>query len=1044
VGWTAAAVVALVYLARLAMGRKDLLKVAPALLVATAVPLPFAPAFVLCAVGDFMLLDSRRFIGGLVGFLLAHLAFIAGFSGLPDAGVIPAPVLVGLLGTLAAGMVALLWPALDRGLRVAVPIYAAALATMAFGAARTGWVGALGGVIFVVSDAVLAYNRFRRPVPHAEPVVMTTYYAAILALGAAVGSAGPRALPVSLPPPTENRLDEDAEERANEGRKAWFEQLHRAPPDVDWRQVERENGLQQVRRRRRLALAPPSHDEAVPAWVERGSSNQAGRMHVARLTADQTQLYAGSSLGGVWRGWPDGSEWAPLADNLYGGAQWLEVLSPELEGDPDVMLVGTDGGLLHRSTDDGATWEVPEGADDLGTVRRMLMSSEGDQIVLVVAQLDSRYVLFRSADRGASFERVYSFGTSEGDIWMPRDGGSTLYMIDAGVLSTSADYGDTWAEVGDLGEGDVEYQLTGSEAGAPRLWAVAETSAGDVVYRSDDAGVTWSGVYTADDYWEELNASSIDADTFAYGGVNLHVTHDGGATFEEPNDWSEYYGDPENKLHADMMGLDVVWLGEGQETWFINCDGGIWRSADSLRTVQNLSLDGLRVSQYYSVLTSSADATHIAAGAQDQGYQVTLDHGEVEGVYAFEQAISGDYGHLTSPDGTHAWVIATYPGVLLADKAEDRARLFWMNYPRGETVYAWLPPLLAIPGTEADFFFGAESLWRYTFDGEAAWDAERWTAEDFVDEYYEFIGALAMSPLDSQRMWLATSYGDVFRSTDGGVTWAEPTADLPSANYYYGNALLPSGTDVDLVYLGGSGYDGPAVYRTTDGGETWEAWSDGLPYTLVYSLVEAPDGSGSVFAGTETSVYMREADGSAWVDVTTGAAPVTIYWSAEALTGENTVRFATYGRGIWDYQLDPEHTGCFPVQDWDADGADCESDCDDHDAARAPGNDDPCDGIDGDCDGTEEPDADGDGSFACVDCDDASAGVFPGAPEVCGDGVDQDCDGVDAVCEGDGAPVAGKPAPGGCGCAGGGPEAGALAGLALLALRRRRPRDIGD
>ncbi len=40
-------------------------------------------------------------------------------------------------------------------------------------------------------------------------------------------------------------------------------------------------------------------------------------------------------------------------------------------------------------------------------------------------------------------------------------------------------------------------------------------------------------------------------------------------------------------------------------------------------------------------------------------------------------------------------------------------------------------------------------------------------------------------------------------------------------------------------------------------------------------------------------------------------------------------------------------------------------------------------------------DADGDGFAVGVDCNDGSAAVYPGAPEVTGDGVDQDCNGFD-------------------------------------------------
>ena len=87
------------------------------------------------------------------------------------------------------------------------------------------------------------------------------------------------------------------------------------------------------------------------------------------------------------------------------------------------------------------------------------------------------------------------------------------------------------------------------------------------------------------------------------------------------------------------------------------------------------------------------------------------------------------------------------------------------------------------------------------------------------------------------------------------------------------------------------------------------------------------------------------------------------------------------------------------VLDSDEDGVPASEDCDDSDPAM-PADDADCDGVPAadDCDDSDASmpvdDADCDGVLTADDCDDSDPSVYPGAPEIWGDGVDQDCDGV--------------------------------------------------
>lgn len=134
--------------------------------------------------GDVALMwPQQGFLPGLVSFLVAHLAYLVAFSKVRRLAARPAAFAV--YAVVAGAMLVYLWPGVPAALRLPVLAYVVCLASMAAQAAvlwlegePRGGMLALGGALFVVSDALLAANKFAAPLPMSGLWILTTYWLA--------------------------------------------------------------------------------------------------------------------------------------------------------------------------------------------------------------------------------------------------------------------------------------------------------------------------------------------------------------------------------------------------------------------------------------------------------------------------------------------------------------------------------------------------------------------------------------------------------------------------------------------------------------------------------------------------------------------------------------------------------------------------------------------------------------------------------------------------------------------------------------------------
>ena len=133
-------------------------------------------------IGDvWLMLPDDRFVQGLISFLIAHIFYIAAFTTVGDN--LASPLLLIPMAVFAGGVFWYLRPALGKYL-MPVVVYMLVILVMGWQSFNRldveagGLAAVVGALLFMLSDSILAINRFRQHFHLAQLLILGTYFAA--------------------------------------------------------------------------------------------------------------------------------------------------------------------------------------------------------------------------------------------------------------------------------------------------------------------------------------------------------------------------------------------------------------------------------------------------------------------------------------------------------------------------------------------------------------------------------------------------------------------------------------------------------------------------------------------------------------------------------------------------------------------------------------------------------------------------------------------------------------------------------------------------
>jgi photosystem II stability/assembly factor-like uncharacterized protein len=439
---------------------------------------------------------------------------------------------------------------------------------------------------------------------------------------------------------------------------------------------------------------------------------------------------------------------------------------------------------------------------------------------------------------------------------------------------------------------------------------------GATVFRSDDKGETWvqmsgltpeqktlmerhSGTYGW--VFGQIRVDPNDPNTIYTMGVRFYTSNDGGRTMRAVRT----PGSDHHALWIDPQNSDYLVLGYDQGFAISYDKGRSWK--DSRLT--------LPVAQFFNIAYDMDTPFHVFGSMQDHGSfrgAVDLSAGRDRiPVVDFESAPGGEgTSHAIDPTNLNLVYSSGFYGTLMRSdlskpRAERSKSVLPATFPeepplRGE----WVAPTILSPHNPDIVYHGMQYVLMSRDRGDT-WarispDLTYGTASEKGDISFHTVTSISESPLRFGLIYAGTDDGRLHVTRDGGGTWSEILAGLPSGKWV--SRVCASSHRLDTVYLtlNGKREDDftPYVYGSSDFGKTWRSLVGNLPVGPVNVIREDPVNPDILYVGTDLSVYVTTDRGRTWSVLGTGLPSVYAH-DLIVHPRDNVLVVATHGRGMW-------------------------------------------------------------------------------------------------------------------------------------------------